>query len=267
MALAAVTCLAGCQEPKPAGRAEEAVVPEPAVPRMEALDRAAILNAVARAASAYAAGNKDLGEQRKLDGRQFQFRMRFGCDGPSSDLATKVLGWSWDTETGTLRVAARPTLGIEDALVKELAGDRFEAVEGFWIARPWLLQPACPVVRASPASAETPPAGTKTEEEQTPALPRIGLAQFFSETDARTGRRSMRPYEAVKTGDPNQPIGRQGFDLVLSGRLKALPDGRVVACSSATADRPPDCVVSADFDRVWIESPESQDIIAEWSAG
>jgi hypothetical protein len=77
----------------------------------------------------------------------------------------------------------------------------------------------------------------------------------------------MRAYEAVKAMDPGRPIGSQGFDLVLSGRIKALPDRRVIACISTGAQSPPDCIISADFDRVWIQAPGSADVIAEWTSG
>ena len=33
----------------------------------------------------------------------------------------------------------------------------------------------------------------------------------------------------------------------------------------AGLDRPPDCIVSADIDRVWIERTEDQQVLAEWT--
>ena len=272
--LSALAFLAACQQPQPQPQANlqepaEKPAPElPAVPRLESLGRGAILSAVAQAASAHAAGTDDSTAQRALDGRQFKFRIRFGCRGPSTALREQWLGWSFDKESHTLRVRARPTLATEDPLVQELGGSGFEAVEGFWIPRPWLLQPICPAA----AAVQTAPLDEVPEEdakvaEPLPRWPRLGIAQFFSETDPRTGRRSMRPYEAVKTLDPGQPIGSHGFDLVLSGRLKALPDKRVIACVAKGAQSPPECIVSADFDRVWIEAPETEQVIAEWTSG
>jgi hypothetical protein len=217
-----------------------------------------------------------------LDGRQFEFRIRFGCKGPSSRFRDEWLGWTHDRESGTLRVRAMPTLSAEEQLVKTLGGDEFEAVEGFWIPRPWLFEPACPVAAepvsepSEPASAPEPEraatrpaaaAAAQQSAEPVPSWPRIGIAQFFTKTDARTARRSMRPYEAVKTIDPDQPIGSQGFNLVLSGRLKALPGRRLIACAVKGPDSPPECIVSADFDRVWIERPGAREVIAEWGGG
>lgn len=248
------------------------------VPRPEpALDRAGILAAVAQAASASAAGVDGAAAQKGLDGRQFEFRIRFGCMGPSNNLRDASLGWSLDSETQTLRVRARPTVSADDRLVLELAGGKFEAVEGFWVPRPWLLQSLCPAAAAvkapeAPSEADALPpakgaAARPDEPDPSTVWPRVGIAQFFDETESRTGRRSMRAYEAVKTLEPDQPIGSQGFNLVLAGRLKALPGRGVIACASKNADSPPDCIVSADFDRVWIERPDTREIIAEWGSG
>lgn len=289
--LAALALLAACQpEPQDPGNIqniEEPTLNLPAVPRPQPpLDRAGLFAAVAQAASAKASGADDAEAQRLLDGRRFELRIRFGCKGPSSELREEWLGWSFDRETSTLRVRARPTLSAEENLVLELGGDQFEAVEGFWIPRPWLLTPACPAtaaVSAEPARSAADKALAKTAPapaparaaavpnepniEPVPRSPRIGIAQFYTETDSRTGRRDMRPYEAVKTLNDNQTIGSHGFNLVLSGRLKALPDKAVIACVAKGADSPPECIVSADFDRVWIERPDNRELIAEWGGG
>jgi hypothetical protein len=259
LVFAAVALLAACQQPQPSANVAEPVeqpAPSLPVPRLEVLDRTGILSAVAHAASAQAAGADDSAAQRTLDGRQFEFRIRFGCRGPSNELRDQWLGWSFDAEERTLRMRAMPTLSTEDALVRELSGGEFEAVEGFWIPRPWLLQPTCPAAsaaRGAPPETAATDAPQKTavsnqvgEQEKVaeplPKWPRIGIAQFFSETDPRTGRRSTRPYEALKTLEPGQPIESQGYDLVLSGRLKALPDRRVVACLTKDWQSPPECV-------------------------
>ena len=270
--MTALVCLGACRQPQPQANMQEPagapVQQLPTVPRLESLDRAAILAAVAQAASAHAAGSGDSASQRALDGRQFELRIRFGCKGPSPALREQWLGWSFDEASRTLRVRARPTLAGEDPLVQELGGSGFEAVEGFWIPRPWLLHALCPAAAAvEPAPSDDGAREDARVEEPLPRWPRIGIAQFFSETDPRTGRRAMRPYEAVKTLDPGSPVASRGFDLVLSGRLKALPDKRVIACTMKGAQSPPDCIISADFDRVWIEAPGSAEVIAEWSSG
>jgi hypothetical protein len=77
----------------------------------------------------------------------------------------------------------------------------------------------------------------------------------------------MRPYEANHTLAEDKAISSQGYNLVLSGRLRALPGRGVVQCTARNANSPPECVVSAEFQRVWIEQPDTHDVIAEWSAG
>jgi hypothetical protein len=291
LAAAASAALLGCQPAEPDNvadeNAEEPAVNLPSVPlTAAAMERAELLDAVREAASAAASGMDDGAAQRQLDGRPFELRIRFGCRGPSTALADALLGWSFQPERRTLRVRAMPTISSADPVAAEIAGDAVEAVEGFWVPRPWLLQPVCPAaaaVRSAPAEpqaeaeAEEEPAAPAEgaeedaagEQEVRPSLrwPKIGIAQFFTATDARTRRRDMRAYEAVTTLEADQPLGSQGFDLVLSGRLRALPGKGVIECVAEDANTPPDCIVSAEFDRVWIEQPETKEIVAEWGSG
>lgn len=262
---------------------ENAVANLPSVPRpAPPVDRAGLLAAVAQAASAAASGTALSPELRALDGRQFEVRIRFGCRGPSAAGTTNWLTWSYDAESRTIRVSARPTISGQEPVVASIGGESFEAAEGFWIPRPWLLQPVCPAAAAVQSAPEQEPAqpnseaaaGTaadKAEAERSadplPLRQRVGIAQFFTDTDSRTGRRDSRPYQAVHTLKEGQAIGSQGFNLVLSGRFRALPGRGVIVCSAADADTPPDCIVSAEFQRAWIEQPETGEVIADWGDG
>jgi hypothetical protein len=243
-------------------------VPEPA------LDRTALLGAVTRAASAQAAGADDTQAQRPLDGRQFEVRIRFGCRGPSKDLKNEWLGWAFDAEQRTLRLRAAPTIASDDPLVQGMAGEtEFEAVEGFWIPRPWLLEPVCPAnaaIKAAPPSAQSQAQDRQPEApvtEPSPKWPRVGIAHFYTAADPRTGRRDNRPYESVTTLPAADTLGSQGFNLVLRGRLRAIQGRKVVHCVSSSAESPPDCIVSADIDQVAIERPETRTAVAEWGGG
>lgn len=234
-------------------------------------NRARLLLAVARAASAHSAGVADPGVQRSLDGKQFEVRLRFGCDGPGPGEGD--YGWSLDPNGRTLRLRAVPTLSLDDEVARSVAGDQVEAVEGFWLPRPWLLQATCPsgqpiVAPAAAAGDQEKPQldSVKAPRQGSPALQRIGIAQFFSADDARTRRRMNRPFEAVKQLGEGEQVGQGGFDLVLSGRLRARGDGRVILCAGSGLDRPPDCIVSATVDRVWIERPGDRKVMAQWSA-
>ena len=281
--------LAGCgqQQPEPkvdmnAARPAQPIVPRPRPP----IDRPTLLAAVAEAASATASGARMPDSVRSLDGRQFELRIRFGCRGPSTELRERWLGWSFDPEERRIRVRAKPTISTEDPLVARFGGEEVEAVEGFWIPRPWLLRPLCPAAaavqsadeesrderqpqaqRREPARAgKTDPSGDQ-QQEPIPVSARIGIAQFFTGDDTRAGRRGMRAYEAGHTLAEGKAISSQGYNLVLSGRLQALPGRGVIQCSARDPDSPPECLVSAEFLRVWIEEPGSGEVIAEWGGG
>ena len=64
--------------------------------------------------------------------------------------------------------------------------ETIEAVEGFWLARPWLMSDACPAQRAGvPATAAAP-------------AKLVGIAQYFTSEDSRVGQRSGRSYVSVE---------------------------------------------------------------------
>lgn len=270
--------LVGCRSHQPAEAESDNVAnesaPLPSLPVVEPpFNRTRLLLTVARAASSHSVGADDANIQRTLDGKQFEVRLRFGCgdQGPGRG----DYGWSVDPDGRTLRLRAVPTLSLNDEMVRSVAGEKVEAAEGFWLSRPWLLHAACPATRTTArASAPTGPqpaadgSGQAMPRRQyaAPTIQRIGIAQFFTVDDPRTGRRIDRPFEAVKQLKEGESIGNQGFNLVLAGRLRARDDGRVILCAGNGRDRPPDCIVSADVDRVWIERPEDKAVMAEWSA-
>lgn len=241
------------------------------------LSRGDLLLAVVRAASAAAAGQRDSEAQRQLDGKRFEVAIRFGCAPAAAEQGS--LGWSFDEGERTLRLSAAPNVSADDALVAPLLeAGKFEAVEGFWIPRPWLLTDACPPapppaseppdaeVKAKPAASKDTAKSKLLKDAAAPApAQRVAIAQFFTPTDPRTGRRSGRPYESVVTLDEKQPPPAQGLNLVLSGRLTPLPSGRVISCAVTGPDRPPDCLVSADVDHVRIERPGARTPLAQWS--
>jgi hypothetical protein len=259
-------CLAACACGGPASQdnasantantAQQQPVPELPIPAAEAiLGREQLLLATQRAASDFAVGVDDAQRQKELAGSKFEFRMRFGCDGPSEEEAGS-LGWSLSEESRALKVRATPTLSAADAPVKAIAGQAFEAVEGFWIREPWLLTAACP-------QAGTEPEKRSQQDQGAAGVPQtVGIAQFFAARGARTVRRSGRAYEATtKLDEGDQPSG--GFDLVLRGRLVALPNGRVIACRAAESGRP-SCVISVEFSKVSIERADTHEQLAHW---
>lgn len=240
-------------------------LPEPDLARED------LLLAAIRAASAVAAGRDDREAQGQLAGRQFTFRIRFGCrpaaaadepaeaapgtepaaapaDGESAERpgTPATLAWAYEPEAERLKLHAAPDIDEENPLVQAVAGDGFTAVRGFWVRRPWLLENACP---AQPQRQDASP-------------PAVGIAHFFTEADTRP--RSRRAYESVQRIAADALPGPAGFDLVLRGRLTALPDGRVIRCAATEASARPVCIISAEMSRVAIENGATGAQLAEW---
>jgi hypothetical protein len=250
--IAAAAC--GRTEDAPAGRngAVEQGTPQAG---NGLLDRASLLLASAKAGSAAALGQDDREEQAALDGKPFEVRIRFGCASQANSSAAGGIragpfNVRFNSADRTLRVRATPDLTRENAQAVVAAGA--DAVEGFWMRRPWLLATGCP-----PAQ---PPLSTQTASEQ-----RVGIAQAFA-VGQQDGRRNGSSYEAAKMLPSGVEPSRQGYDLVLSGQLRKLQDGRVIACRVMSADVPPECIAAAHFDRVRIETPDAKTVVAEWKS-
>lgn len=248
--------LAACQpDAGPVANEKEDLVEAsaPTLPMVEPpLDRSALLLAAAKAGSAAALGQSDLTEQRSLDGKTFEIRIRFGCAAVGAGTSNAgPFNVRFDPADRTLRVRAAPDLTRDTPPV---AADGIEHVEGFWMRRPWLLTPGCP--KGPPASGRA--AASISEQ-------RVGIAQLSTAADARTARRDDRPYEATKVLEKGATPSKLGYDLVLSGRLRKYPDGRVIACRLLGAEVPPECVISAQFDRVRIQTPDGQATLGDWA--
>lgn len=252
---------------------ENAPTELPAIPAAEpSLDRAALLLAVARAASATAIGADDRVRQRELDGKQFEMRIRFGCKGAVDEQQTASRRWMFDEKTRVIRFRVNPDFSGSSQMVETIIGREFEAAEGFWLKQPWVLTAGC--LRIDRQEPDVPGAdqslNQSTEAEpvttEVPAW-RVGIAQFFTETDPRTRRRDDRAYEATRQLARDEAPSMGGYDLVLSGRLKQLPGEKVISCALQREDRPPACIISAEFNRVRIEQPPSNKILAEWGSG
>lgn len=280
---AALTCAAllpacGRDQPGDEPTALNNIVQQlPTVPVVEKpLDREQLLLSTLRAASAFAAGADDNAIQRRLDGKRFELRLRFGCGEPGMHEQSR--SWRFDVKARALRLKVAPDISSDDPVAAAIAGDAFETVEGFWLRRPWLLTPACPPTQPAEelsaggqAPAKVPAPQPETAEDRPPAPAassrRVGIAQFFTEDHSRTTRRRQRPYESTRVLDQGQAPSAVGYDFVLSGRLRALPDRRVIACTSDGPQVPPSCIISVDIDRAWIERPDNRQLIAEWTGG
>jgi hypothetical protein len=270
--LAAALCIAlaaGCDgqhAAAPAGQTSEPSARRQLPVANPPLDREALLLEVVRAASAAATGMDRAEEDRQLDGKQFELRLRFGCPGDPTG-GDESRNWSLDEAQRVLRIEIKPELVSDAPLVKDILDSAFEAAEGFWIRRPWLLQAACLRSQAAP-----PESGGEADAE-TPATPtpdappvRLGLVQFFTSDEGRTHRRGNRPYQATESLAVGEQPSSAGYDLVIRGRLQSLPDGRVIACTSSGSGQP-SCIVSARFEEVSLERADTAELLAEWPSG
>lgn len=253
-------------------------LPQPEQP----LDREAVLLAVIMARSAAAAGADDQAAQTALDGKRFEFRIALGCN--LAEAGQEGAGATFDPERRRVELSAPADATLSDAAVAAAAGaaegGAFEAAEGFWIADPWLLAPHCAGAAPADAAASPEPAPAPAPERKSKSEPAaapeeapaaraggVALVQYFTPQDPRTGRRGGRPYEARETLPEGSEAPAPGsWELVLTGRLQALGDGRVVACTPAGPGAPPACVVSVRFDRVGIENRASGEMLAEWGS-
>ena len=281
VAAACATLLAACQ-------AQDESVPEaaasspalPALPVAEAqMDRRELLLAVIEAGSAAAAGVSDAQAQRELDGKRFELRLRFGCPNGSAreDAGRRA---TFDEENRLVQLEAASEISMTTPPVEYLKDGSFEAAEGFWISHPWILEPACPAIpasavpSASPANpaASTSPTAAPLRPSPSPLPPgsgpgrQVGIVQLFTASDTRTHRRDSRAYRVTERLSENEHPSQTGYDVVIEGRLQALPDGRVIACR-ASAGRAPTCLISARFEQVAIERADTGAQLAEWPSG
>lgn len=222
------------------------------------LIRRDVLLAVAEAASARASGTDDLAPQRKLDGRPFSFRIRLCGNSPA-------VRQDVDPATRVLRVAVTPDVDGRQPMVAATMGK--EAI-GFRVPRPWLLMPACP--KESAPAAPVPADPTQPVAQQAPAPTAatpstggmVGIVNVVRPDEARPTRRAERPLALTRRLAENETPGP--IDLVLEGRLRALPGGKVIACAGDGVSVAPDCLVAARIDRVRMRAADGT-LLAEWS--
>ncbi|MCX7586997.1 hypothetical protein OUA97_11425 [Phenylobacterium sp. 58.2.17] len=232
--------------------------PEPAkiIAPPPSLGRADLLAAAAAAASAYAAGAAAEGAD-PLAGRSFTIRTPFGCAPdrakPSPGLAGRAL-----RAKGQAELSLTPADWTQSPLVAAAVEAKvWDAVEGYWIDRPWLSSEVCP-----PGAA---PAGDDAEI-PAPSPQTLGLAAVFEPEGSRFGRRNGRAYSFTLRGvdkTPPEPPAK-GYRLVLEGRFTAFPDGRSIHCRAESPDRRPLCVAAAQLDRVAFEDGDTSAVISEW---
>ncbi|UZK66605.1 hypothetical protein [Sphingomonas sp. M1-B02] len=266
--------LAGCGEQPPEPKANVQTEAPPPPPRKlpapdPVLSRGDLVGAASRAASAYAGGETSEGTD-PLVGRTFSIKIAFGCSGPapapavSPDApavggASGLAGWSWGRDNKSIELRMTPGDWAGSALIAG-SGDApdWEAVEGFWMPRPWLASDGCPNVRGDPLQTANTAAAPQT----------LGLAAIFEAGSSRIGRRNGRAYTFTIRPEDDAPLAppADGYRLILEGRIASYPDGRAIRCRAAGPDQRPVCVVATKLDRVAFEGAEGK-TLSEWRPG
>jgi hypothetical protein len=235
--------------PKPA--------PEPAVPK-GVLGRADLIALAAKAADAAADGREPVPQVAAADGRRFELRLPFGCSGPSGEDSSAALRWRHDPEDQALRIHAAPVTWTAQDWWGPDAAAGVEAVEGFWIARPWTSSEACPAGDDRSAAAGAEPV---TLPGQT-----LAVGQIFFTEGARGGRRDGRPYETVVRIPEDELDVSAGFRLRISGRIARTRNAGPVLCRQPGGpEQRPICLVSVVIDEVAIENPATGKTLATWT--
>lgn len=213
-----------------------------------------ILEAQARAAGVPSPGEGSTGRDPLVD-RRFSIRIPFGCGGPQIGGGTSQAYYEVDAERRTLKLVARPVdLAHHPLVTQSPEAKTIEALETFWVPRPWTRSDTCPPRRDRPASATPTPPSPQT----------LGLATISEVGASRLRRRAERPYELVRKAPDDEPLPLSAsYSLVLEGRLAAFPTGGAVRCWSESPEHRPVCIYAVALDRVAFETPDGQ-LLAEW---
>jgi hypothetical protein len=253
---------------KPAAAPTHIEVPSPPL-LPPPLGRAALLQAIASARSAFAAGQADTAPG--LTGRRFAIRQAFGCQGTSGSDASAgggaipgVARWTWGRKQQTIEISLTPAdWTTAPALTAE--GSAWEAVEGYWLTRPWLWTEGCPTGAASPENADGTSRPSPESASGGAALV-SGLAAVFAPESSRLGRRDGKAFALTLRGDASLEPPANGYRLVIEGRFAAFPEGRAIRCHASSVDQAPVCVAAAEIDRVAFEDSDGK-LLKEWRPG
>lgn len=236
--------------------------PEPQIaPSSLALDRRAMLDGLRRAASNYASGILPQ-EADALVGRRFSVSLAFGCRGPEPSAEGQTEGlarWSWAPERRAIQLSMTPGDWTASALVAGAGGTSWEAVEGFWVPRPWMEGGGCPALTADPLTSGPPAPSPQT----------VGLAAVFDADGSRLERRNGRAYVfSVRPEGEAETVSapRDGYRVRLEGRVGAFPDGQAIRCRAAGPDQRPVCIAAVRLDRVAFETAAGE-TLSEWRTG
>ena len=229
------------------------------------LTRGELVSAAGQAASAYARGQVPT-EVDPLVGRGFSVRIAFGCSGPSGAVegaaGDGVARWSWGPDQKTIQLSLTPADWTGSDLTVQpgtaTSAPRWEAVEGFWVPRPWLAAETCPGVSSDPLQTAQALASPQT----------VGIAAVFEAGGSRIGRRNGKAYTFMVRAQGDQPMTAPtgGYRLLLEGRVVGFPGGRAIRCRAPGPDQRPVCIAAVQLDKVAFEDAAGA-TLSEWRPG
>ena len=224
------------------------------------LGRAELVALAVAAADAAASGSAPAAAVRDAAGRRFDLRLPFGCDGPAATDSGAAMRWRYDEEDKALRLHVAPIEWSAADWWPDAALARIEAIEGFWIERPWTTSEACPATAGRAAATGAEPV---TLPGQT-----LAIAQFIGGDSARQGKREGKPFTATVRMAPDAVRADQGFRVRLIGQVATAPgDGPMLCRQPAGAEQRPICVIAVTLDEVRIENGATGDTLATWTLG
>lgn len=224
------------------------------------LGRPDLIALASTAADAAAAGLDPGPEIAEAAGRRFELRLPFGCTGAAAEDSDSAMRWRYDGEAQALRIHVGPVAWTAGDWWPPDSAEGVEAIEGFWIERPWTSSEACPPGADRPAAAGTEPV---TLPGQT-----LAVGQIFFAGGGRGGRRDGDPYEAVVRIPETALDSARGLRLRISGRIARLGGAGPVRCRQpAGPEQRPICLVGVVMDEVAVENPVGGKVLATWSLG
>ena len=245
-----------------------AAPPEAAAkPVVRVLARGDVIGIANAAADAASAGQPMPLSVTAADAQRFEIYLPFGCDGPVSGDSIEPFRWRYDSETASLRISVAPVAFDPEEWLHAQSPGRSggeptaasEAIEGFWVTRPWSSQETC--------AREADPSAQRGTDPVTLPGQTLGLAQVFTDEDSRSARRGGKPYESVTRLKQDDLRIDQGLRVRLRGRITRFPEGATVRCRQpAGKEQRPVCLLAVTFDDVAIDNPATKDVIATWAA-
>lgn len=232
-----------------------APLPKPAPVVQPVLTRDDLIREANLAASGFAASGMQTANSAAMIGKRFMVSIAFGCGGFQNSSANSQLGVSYDAEKQSITLTARPGVWTTLPLIQGLGSAEIDAVEGFWIPRPWTSAQDCPPPMDNPAPATPTPATAQT----------IGLAQIFEVGGSRVSRHAERPYIYTRKIPPGDNAAlTSSYRLVLEGRITGFGKDSALRCWMEAPDHRPVCLFGVALDRVAFEDEQGKQI-ANWT--